>query len=97
MAEIVAGALGRDLTKVGVYGRDGVRASARRRNRCPRDSLGRRGRRHTVLFGGMGERMELTHRAQSRDKFARGALRAARFIAQAKPGLYSMHDVLGLK
>ncbi len=51
---------------------------------------------HTVSFGALGERLELTHRAQSRDNFARGALRAARFIATARPGLYSMQDVLGL-
>jgi 4-hydroxy-tetrahydrodipicolinate reductase len=51
---------------------------------------------HTVSFGSLGERLELTHRAHSRDTFARGALRAARFIATAKPGLYSMQDVLGL-
>jgi 4-hydroxy-tetrahydrodipicolinate reductase len=51
---------------------------------------------HTVSFASLGERLELTHRAHSRDNFARGALRAARFIAGAKPGLYSMQDVLGL-
>jgi 4-hydroxy-tetrahydrodipicolinate reductase len=52
---------------------------------------------HTVTFGNLGERLELTHRAHSRDTFARGAIRAARFIAGAPPGLYSMQDVLGLK
>ena len=51
---------------------------------------------HTVSFGALGERLELTHRAHSRDTFARGALRAARFIATAPAGLYSMQDVLGL-
>jgi 4-hydroxy-tetrahydrodipicolinate reductase len=51
---------------------------------------------HTVSFGTLGERLELTHRAHSRDTFARGALRAARFVAEARPGLYSMEDVLGL-
>jgi 4-hydroxy-tetrahydrodipicolinate reductase len=51
---------------------------------------------HTVTFGSLGERLELTHRAHSRDNFARGALRGARFIATARPGLYSMQDVLGL-
>ena len=51
---------------------------------------------HTVSFGTLGERLELTHRAHSRDTFARGALRAARFIAGQPPGLYSMADVLGL-
>ena len=52
---------------------------------------------HTVLFGGMGERIEIGHRAHSRDNFARGALRAARFVVQAPKGLYDMADVLGLK
>jgi len=51
---------------------------------------------HTVSFGALGERLELTHRSHSRDTFARGALRAARFIATASPGLYSTQDVLGL-
>ena len=52
---------------------------------------------HTVIFAVNGERLELTHRASSRDTFARGALRAVRFLAGAKPGLYDMQDVLGLK
>ncbi len=51
---------------------------------------------HTVVFGGLGERLELIHRAQSRECLARGALRAARWIAAQPPGLYSMRDVLGL-
>jgi 4-hydroxy-tetrahydrodipicolinate reductase len=52
---------------------------------------------HTVIFSGPGERLELTHRAASREIFARGALRAAKWIIERPPGLYSMHDVLGLK
>jgi 4-hydroxy-tetrahydrodipicolinate reductase len=52
---------------------------------------------HTVIFSGPGERLELTHRAASREIFARGALRAAKWIIGRPPGLYSMHDVLGLK
>jgi len=52
---------------------------------------------HTVLFGMEGERLEITHRAQGREPLARGALRAAKFAARAKPGMYSMADVLGLK
>jgi 4-hydroxy-tetrahydrodipicolinate reductase len=97
MAEIVAEALGRDLGKVGVYGRQGLPGE-----RTPReigvmslrsgDVVGE----HTVSFGGLGERLELTHRAHSRDTFARGALRAARWIVHQPPGLYSMADVLGL-
>jgi 4-hydroxy-tetrahydrodipicolinate reductase len=51
---------------------------------------------HTVIFSGPGERLELTHRARSREIFARGALRAAEWIAGKSPGLYSMQDVLGL-
>jgi 4-hydroxy-tetrahydrodipicolinate reductase len=52
---------------------------------------------HTVIFGTAGERVELTHRAGSRETFARGALRAAKWVARQKPGLYDMQDVLGLK
>ena len=52
---------------------------------------------HTVFFFGDGERVELTHRATSRDQFARGALRAAQWVVQQRPGLYDMMDVLGLE
>ncbi|MCS7199606.1 MAG: 4-hydroxy-tetrahydrodipicolinate reductase [Caldimicrobium sp.] len=52
---------------------------------------------HTVIFAGIGERLELTHRASSRETFARGALRAALWVSDKKPGVYSMLDVLGLK
>lgn len=51
---------------------------------------------HTVIFAGPGERLELTHRAASRETFATGALRAARWVIAQPPGLYSMQDVLGL-
>jgi 4-hydroxy-tetrahydrodipicolinate reductase len=97
MAEVVAEALGRDLAAVGVYGRQGVPGE-----RTPKeiavmslrsgDVVGE----HTVSFGTLGERLELTHRAHNRDTFARGALRAARWIGARPPGLYSMQDVLGL-
>jgi len=97
MAEIVAAALGRDLGKVGVYGRQGLTGA-----RTP-DEIGVMSLRsgdvvgeHTVSFGTLGERLELTHRAHSRDTFARGALRAARWVSTKSPGLYSMQDVLGL-
>ena len=98
MAEIVAEALGRDLTKVGVHGRHGLPGERTKQeigihSIRSGDVVGE----HTVSFGSLGERLELTHRSQSRDTFVRGALRAARFIAQAKPGLYSMQDVLQLK
>lgn len=52
---------------------------------------------HTVLFAAQGERMELVHRASSRDTFAKGALRAAKFLVSAQSGMYDMQDVLGLK
>ena len=52
---------------------------------------------HTVIFAGSGERLELTHRAASRETFARGALRAAHWVKGERPGLYDMRDVLGLK
>jgi len=97
MAEVVAEALGRDLAKTAIYDRHDKLAERSRKEigiaaLRSGDVVGE----HTVSFGALGERLELTHRAQSRDNFARGALRAARFIATAKPGLYSMQDVLGL-
>jgi 4-hydroxy-tetrahydrodipicolinate reductase len=97
MAEVVAQALGRDLGKTAVYDRHD-RLAERTRTEIgvvalrSGDVVGE----HTVSFGSLGERLELTHRAHSRDNFARGALRAARFIATAPPGLYSMQHVLGL-
>jgi 4-hydroxy-tetrahydrodipicolinate reductase len=97
MAEVVAEALGRDLDQVGVYGRHGL-PGERSRTEIGVMSL-RSGDvvgEHTVSFGTLGERLELTHRAHSRDTFARGALRAARFMVDRPPGLYSMHDVLGI-
>jgi 4-hydroxy-tetrahydrodipicolinate reductase len=97
LAEVVAESLGRDLSKTAVYGRQGL-PGERTRTEIGMLSL-RSGDvvgEHTVSFGALGERLELTHRAHSRDTFARGALRAARFIANAEPGLYSMQDVLGL-
>jgi len=97
MAEVVARALGRDLAATAVYGRHGLPGERPSREigilaHRSGDVVGE----HTVSFGSLGERLELTHRAHSRDNFARGALRAARFIAGAGPGLYSMQDVLGL-
>lgn len=98
MAEILAKALNRDLEQVGVYARKGM-IGERRRGEIGIQSV-RAGDivgDHTVLFGGMGERVEVTHRVQSRDTFARGALRAARWVVKQPPGLYDMLDVLGLK
>ncbi len=97
MAEVIAAALGRDLARVGVYGRKGI-VGERKREEIgihtvrAGDIVGE----HTVLFGGEGETITLAHRAHSRDTFARGALRAARWIVRQKPGLYAMQDVLGL-
>jgi 4-hydroxy-tetrahydrodipicolinate reductase len=97
MAEVIAEALGRRIEDAGVYGRHGLvgeRTSKEIGVHALRggDVVGD----HTVVFSTAGERLELTHRAHSRDTFAQGALRAARFVAAAPPGLYSMHDVLGL-
>ncbi|HEU5320772.1 MAG TPA: 4-hydroxy-tetrahydrodipicolinate reductase [Methylomirabilota bacterium] len=97
MAEIVAGALGRDLDQVAVYGRQGLPGER------PKGEIGILSLRsgdvvgeHTVSFGTLGERLELVHKAHNRDTYARGAVRAARFIVGRPPGLYAMADVLGL-
>ena len=97
MAEAVAAALGRDLAQTGVYGRHGMPGERTRKeigmfSLRSGDVVGE----HTVSFGALGERLELTHRAHTRDTFARGALRAVRFVAGRPPGLYSMQDVLGI-
>jgi 4-hydroxy-tetrahydrodipicolinate reductase len=52
---------------------------------------------HTVMFAALGERVELTHKASSRDTFASGAVRAAKWLTGREPGLYDMEDVLGLR
>jgi len=98
LARAVAEGLGRDWERVAVYGREGMVGE-----RKP-EEIGIHAVRagdivgeHVVIFGGMGERVELVHRASSREAFARGALRAMRFVVGAKPGLYDMGDVLGLK
>jgi len=98
MARVLAEALGRDLRKVGVYGRFGIVGERRKEEIGVHairagDIVGE----HTILFGGMGERIEIIHRAHSRDNFAFGALRAARWVVGKSPGLYDMLDVLGLK
>jgi 4-hydroxy-tetrahydrodipicolinate reductase len=98
MGEVVAAALGRDLTECAVYGRQGntgerARATIGFETIRAGDIVGE----HTVMFAGDGERVEITHRASSRSTFANGALRAAAWLAGRKPGLYDMHDVLGLR
>lgn len=98
MGEIIAQALGRDLQECAVYGRRGLTGER------PRRTIGFSSIRagdivgdHTVLFAGGGERVEITHRAESRATFAHGALRAARWLMQQGPGLYDMLDVLALR
>ena len=93
----VADALGRDLDKVGINGRKGLVGERGKKEIAllsvrAGDIVGE----HTVIFGGIGERLEFIHRAHSRDTFARGALRAAQWLVKKKPALYSMDDVLGL-
>ncbi len=98
MGEVVAEALGRDLKDVGVFAREGVTGE-----RDP-SSIGFATIRggdivgdHTVLFAGIGERIEITHKSSSRVTYAHGSLRAARFLQNHATGLYDMQDVLGLR
>jgi 4-hydroxy-tetrahydrodipicolinate reductase len=93
----VAQALNRDLEKIGINGRKGIVGERSKKEIAlfsvrAGDIVGE----HTVIFGGIGERLEFIHRAHSRDTFARGAIRAAQWLAKRKPGLYGMQDVLGL-
>jgi 4-hydroxy-tetrahydrodipicolinate reductase len=98
LAQVLAHALGRDLDQVGVYSRQGI-IGERSKEEIGIQTL-RAGDivgEHTVLFGGIGERLEIIHRAHSRDNFARGAVRAALWVVHQPPGLYDMQDVLGVK
>jgi 4-hydroxy-tetrahydrodipicolinate reductase len=98
MGEVIADALGRDLKDCAVYGREGVTGE-----RDPStigfatirggDIVGD----HTVLFAGIGERIEISHKSSSRVTYAHGSLRASRFLAEKYTGLYDMQDVIGLK
>jgi 4-hydroxy-tetrahydrodipicolinate reductase len=97
MGEVIAETLGRSLAQCAVYGRVGVigeRQASTIGFATVRggDIVGD----HTALFAGLGERVEIAHRASSRATFALGALRAARFLAEKERGLYDMGDVLGL-
>ena len=97
LARAIASARGQDFSSNAIYGREGitgVRPPGQIAVLALRagDAVGD----HTVIFGGPGERLELIHRAQSRESLARGALRAAAWLAGQKPGLYTMRDVLGL-
>lgn len=96
MGEVVAEALGRDLGACAVYSREDVTGA-----RVP-STIGFSAIRggdvvgdHTVLFAGIGERIEITHKSSSRATYAQGSLRAARFLAGKQRGLYDMNDVLG--
>jgi 4-hydroxy-tetrahydrodipicolinate reductase len=98
MGEVVADALGRDLKTHAVYGREGHTGERDRKTigfatvRAG-DIVGD----HTVLFAGIGERVEITHKASSRMTFAIGAMRAAGWVVNQDTGLYDMQDVLGLR
>ena len=98
LGELISNAIGRDFGKVGVYGRKGMVGERTKEEIGMQviragDIVGE----HTVLFGGIGERLEIIHRAHSRDNFARGAVRAALWVVNQPNDLYDMQDVLGLK
>jgi 4-hydroxy-tetrahydrodipicolinate reductase len=98
LGQAAADALGWDLDSCAVYGREGITGER------PAQQIGFATVRggdvvgdHTVLFAGLGERVELTHKASSRLTFAQGAVRAAQWLAHQPAGLYDMQDVLGLR
>ena len=98
LAEILAKVRNEQLEKVARHGRVGItgeRTSSEIGVHSIRggDVVGD----HTVIFANLGERLELTHKASSRDTFANGALRAAQWVVNQKPGIYDMQNVLGLK
>ena len=98
MGEVIAETLGRDLPEVAVYGREG-RTGERDRRTIGFETI-RAGDvvgEHTVWFATVGERVEITHKASSRMTFAKGAVRAAQWLAARPAGLYDMQDVLGLR
>jgi 4-hydroxy-tetrahydrodipicolinate reductase len=98
MGEVIANALGRNLDDCAVYSREGVTGE-----RDP-STIGFSAIRggdivgdHTVLFAGIGERIEITHKSASRLSYAQGALRAVRFLEGHQTGFFDMQDVLGLR
>jgi 4-hydroxy-tetrahydrodipicolinate reductase len=98
MGEVVAEALGRDYNKVANFHREGICGER------TKEEIGMQTVRggdivgeHTVYFIGMGERIEISHRAMTRDMFSRGSVRAAQWVKGKQPGLYDMQDVLGLR
>ena len=97
ISEVLASALGRDIKEVGSYGRRGLVGER------PHKEIGIHAVRggdivgdHTILFAGVGERLEIVHRAHSRESFAGGAIRAARWIINAPNGLHGIESVLDL-
>jgi 4-hydroxy-tetrahydrodipicolinate reductase len=98
LAQVVADAVGRKLEDVAVYERKGIigerdKSEIGIQTWRAGDITGE----HTLMFGGIGERLELIHRAHNRDNFARGAVRAAAWVVRQPVGLYDMQDVLGLR
>ena len=98
LAEILAAVRKQQLDKVARHGRAGIVGER------TAEEIGVHSVRggdvvgdHTVIFAGIGERVELTHKASTRETFANGALRAAGWVVNQKPGLYDMQDVLGLE
>ncbi|MBT5032225.1 MAG: 4-hydroxy-tetrahydrodipicolinate reductase, partial [Proteobacteria bacterium] len=99
MGEVIADTLGHSMSDVAIYGREGRADQARPQNQIGFSTL-RAGDiigDHSVLFALDGEQIEISHRANSRELFAKGALRAAEWLVVQPPGLYGMDDVLGLK
>jgi len=98
LGKVIAASLGRDFDEVGLFERHGFIGERSKKEIGIQtlragDIVGE----HTVLFGGIGERIEIVHKASSRDTFAKGAVRAARWIVEQPAGFYDMQDVLGLK
>jgi 4-hydroxy-tetrahydrodipicolinate reductase len=98
MAQVISDAVSRNLDEVAVYARKGLIGERTKKEIGIQtiragDIVGE----HTVIFGGLGERLEITHKASSRDTFARGALKAALWLQDKPAGIYDMQDVLGLK
>ena len=98
MAKVICDKMGRDMEETLVYSRRGLIGERTKKEIGIQtiragDIVGD----HTVIFGGIGERLEFTHRAHSRENLAKGAIRAAQWIVHQKNGLYDMQDVLGLR
>ncbi|MGH7807348.1 MAG: 4-hydroxy-tetrahydrodipicolinate reductase, partial [Thermodesulfobacteriota bacterium] len=97
LGEEIAGALGRDFKTVARFERHG-QIGERKKGEIGIQTI--RGGdvigEHTAFFLGQGERIELTHKASNRDNFARGAVRAVKWVVGKPPGIYSMKDVLGI-